>query len=75
MAQYYIIPESAVEKVKLILNPQGAEEKSKPIVWNDGECRCKLVLASKHEHVPMVEKDSDTILNTRVPSKALSHQN
>ena len=72
---YYIIPESAVEKVKLILNPQGAEEKSKRIVWNDGECRCKLVLASKHEHVPMVEKDSDTILNTRVPSKALSHQN
>jgi hypothetical protein len=49
---YYFVPqtESIMESVRLELNPQGAEEKLRKRVWNNGDGRCKLVLAMNQEN-------------------------
>jgi len=49
---YYFVPqtESIMESVRLELNPQGAEEKLRKRVWNNGDGKCKLVLAMNQEN-------------------------
>lgn len=48
---YYDVPESVVDTVDLELNPQGAEEKTKKKVWNDGTGRTMLILATSPDFV------------------------
>ncbi len=42
---YYRIPESA-QGIELVLNPQGADTRSRARVWNSGDGRVKLLLLS-----------------------------
>lgn len=48
---YYFVPKSVLDTVHLELNPQGAEEKTKKRVWNDGNGGTMFIVATSREFV------------------------
>lgn len=40
---YYRIPTQMDEVLDIVVNPPGQEERTRPMVWNNGDARCKLI--------------------------------